>query len=189
MGKMQEKIKELREKKGKSVASLPGVKKEKYNEKNNVAEVKQPVPAVATEEKKERPQNKNLKPIQPGETRNPNGRPKGKLNFDTRIDMAIEVLANTYVKKYNKEHKKQITLDDVDIEGDIFLQYINKARSGDSKMMPDFMDRRHGKATQTIQVSGKDGNPIEYKMMVEAGAERLRKFQDKWFKKPVMAKK
>lgn len=143
----------------------------KNNEKNNV-------------DKKERPQNKNLKPIQPGETRNPNGRPKGKLNYDTRVDMAIEALALAMVAQHNKKKENkgnQITVDDIDIEGDIFMQHLNKARAGDSKAMPDFLDRRHGKATQRMEITGKDGNPIEYKERIANAKERMKKFQDRWF--------
>lgn len=144
----------------------------KNNEKNNV------------EPKKERPQNKNLKPIKPGEKRNPNGRPKGKLNYDTRVDMAIEILAQKYVREHNKKNpKKQITIDDVDIEGDIFQQHINKARAGDRHFIDSFLDRRHGKATQKVELTGKDGGAIEYKQKMEEAKSRLLKFQDRWFKK------
>ena len=126
----------------------------------------------------------NLKPIQPGETRNPNGRPKGKLNYDTRVDMAIEALANAMVAQHNKKKENknnQITVDDIDIEGDIFMQHLNKARAGDSKAMPDFLDRRHGKATQRMEITGKDGNPIEYKERIALAKERMKKFQGRWF--------
>jgi len=129
----------------------------------------------------------NLKPpIKPGEVRNPTGRPKGKLNFDTRVDMAMELLARKYVDDFNKKKENknhQIKLEDIDIEGDIFAQFINKARNGSDKMIDSFLDRRHGKATQKVELSGKDGNPIEYSIKLEEAKERLRKNQAKWFKK------
>ena len=108
---------------------------------------------------------------------NKKGRPVGKLNFDTRIEMAIDVLANKYVEDMNSKNKKvkgykPITLEDVDIEGDIFAQYLNKARNGSEKMLIDFIDRRHGKATQRLELTGKDGSPIEYQeRMAKADAE------------------
>lgn len=120
------------------------------------------------------------------------GRPKGKLNFDTRVDMAMSVLAMKYVEDFNKgidkkgkkiKNFKPITLDDVDIEGDIFAQFINKARNGNDRMIDSFLDRRHGKATQPIEMSGKDGNPIEYRIQLEEAKKRLKDNQSKWFKK------
>lgn len=131
----------------------------------------------------------NLKPpFKKGESPNPNGRPKGKLNYNTRVDMAIEVLALKYVEDMNKKNKgkkgyKPITIDDVDIEGDIFAQHLNKARNGDRYFVDSFLDRRYGKATQPIELSGKNGDPIEYKIKCEEARTRMQQFQDKWFKK------
>lgn len=42
---------------------------------------------------KERPQNANLKPVQPGQVLNPNGRPKGSLNRKTLFTRALEMAA------------------------------------------------------------------------------------------------
>lgn len=155
------------------------MKKDKSNEKNN-----------ENPQKTGRGHNpnskKNLKPIKPGEVRNPTGRPKGALDYKTRVGMAIDLLAEKLVNDYNKKNKKKISVEDIDIYGDIFQQAINKARNGDLKAIIDFFDRLYGKATQPIEMSGKDGNPIEYEIMVKEGAERLRKFQSKWFKKPVL---
>lgn len=116
------------------------------------------------------------------------GRPKGKLNYDTRFDMAIEVLSQKYVDDMNKKNKNvkgyiPLTIDDVDLEGDIFMQAINKARNGNEKMIIDTLDRRHGKATQRVEMTGKDGGSIEYTMKLKEAEERIKKFQDKWFKK------
>jgi hypothetical protein len=139
----------------------------------------------------QKPKNKgwaNLKPMKPGETRNPKGRPKGKLNYDTRVDMAIEMLALKFAEDQNKKNAKvkgyvPITADDVDIEGDIFMQHINKARGGDRHFIDSFLDRRHGKAKQPVELTGKDGNPIEYQEKITAAQSKLKMFQDKWFKK------
>lgn len=116
------------------------------------------------EKKKQHPNSRaNLKPPFDGTTISP-GRPKGKLNFDTRVDMAIEYLAQELVKKHNADPKnknKQLKLEDIDIEGDIFAQLINKARSGNDKMIDSFLDRRHGKATARFELTGKGGDPIQ----------------------------
>lgn len=115
------------------------------------------------------------------------GRPKGKLNYDTRVDMAIEVLAQKYVDEQNTKNKGKkgytpITVDDVDIEGDIFAQHINKARNGDRHFIDSYLDRRHGKAKQPVELSGSVNNTIEYNLQLKEAEDRLRKFQSKWFK-------
>lgn len=133
----------------------------------------------ATQKTEERPQNKNLK-----RDAGP-GRPKGKLNFDTRVDMAIEFLAEQYVAQHNakKENKnKQITREDVDIEGDIFAQMLQKARAGNEKMIDSFLDRRHGKAKQTIELGGVDGDPIKHEVKVTEAKEKARGMLSKWLK-------
>jgi len=125
----------------------------------------------------------NLKPIKPGEVRNPNGRPKGKLNFDTRVDMAIEALAMQMVEHHNKQpknKKKQIKLEDIDIEGDIFMQLLNKARGGNEKMIDSFLDRRHGKAVARVELTGKDGDPIAYEEKKQEAKSKARAMLDKW---------
>lgn len=110
---------------------------------------------------------------------NKEGRPKGILNFKTRVTMAIELLAQKYVDDYNKKHpKSKIDIKDVDILGDIFQQAVNKARNGDHKAITDLFDRIYGKATQTVEMTGKDGGPVTYAMkMAEVDAET-----DAWFK-------
>jgi len=95
--------------------------------------------------------------FQPGQSGNPNGRPPGRLNYNTQMDLALQRLAQEYVKKYNSRHKKKIRIEDVDIEGDIFLQLANKARAGDQKAIDSFLDRRHGKATQPVAVADLTG--------------------------------
>jgi len=164
---------------------MPRKKETKKLEKNSTGKKKATSKKVSAPkpvtEKKERPQNKNLIP-----GANKNGRPKGKLNFDTRVDMAINFLAEQYVIAHNakKENKnKQITIEDVDIEGDIFAQLLQKARSGDTKMIDSFLDRRHGKATTRIELGGLDGDPIQHEVRVTEAKEKARGMLSKWLKK------
>lgn len=129
---------------------------------------------------------KGYKNLIPGA--NKNGRPKGKLNYDTRVDMAIAVLSQKYVDEMNKKNAKvkgykPITVDDVDIEGDIFMQHLNKARAGDRHFIDSFLDRRHGKAKQPVELSGGINATIEHEIKIKEAQERIRKFQDKWFGK------
>jgi phosphoribosylformylglycinamidine (FGAM) synthase-like enzyme len=117
---------------------------------------------------------------------NKKGRPKGKLNYNTRFDLAVDFLAEQLVLKHNADPKnknKQLKLDDVDINNDLFAQAIQKARNGSEKMLIDIFDRRYGKATQPIELSGKDGDPIQYEIEMKEAEGRLKKFQNKWFKK------
>lgn len=115
--------------------------------------------------------------FKPGESGNPNGRPKGKLNFDTRVDMAIEELSRRLVKIHNRKYKNKITEDDVDIEGDIFMQLLNKARNGNDRMLDSYLDRRHGKAMQSLKVGGIIGNVA----VSEENVEKVTAEVDEWF--------
>lgn len=127
-----------------------------------------------------------LKPFKPGQSGNPGGRPKGKRDFNTLVDLAIEALALDYVRQTNEQGRKKkgyidISLEDVDIEADIFKQFMNKARNGDIKAIDSFLDRRHGKAKQPIEVSGIDGDPIKHAIQVKEFEESIINEQDKWF--------
>lgn len=130
-----------------------------------------------------------LKPFKPGESGNPAGRPKGSLNFNTRVDIAINVMAQQFADGYNKRYaksiangrRKEMTAEDVDIEGDIFRQFLNKARSGDQKAIDSFMDRRYGKAKVPIELSGDPSNPIKHEVEIKKQAELAQNFFSRWF--------
>lgn len=80
----------------------------------------------------------NLKPCKPGETHNPNGRPKGQRNYATIYREALIKLA---------------TLDKITpeaLEDDMISTAVKKARSGDPVFYKDIMDRIHGKPVQPI---------------------------------------
>ena len=134
--------------------------------------------------KKAERKTEHLKQYQfkPGQSGNPAGRPPGKRNFDTLVDLAIMALAEEYVKQYNKRRikKNHITVEDVDIESDVFKQLINKARNGDMKAIDSFLDRRHGKATQPVQLGGMPGNPIEVNARVEEAKKKSQGFFKRW---------
>ncbi len=98
--------------------------------------------------KVERPQNKHLKPCKKGETRNPNGRPKGQKNYATLYREALIKLA--------KANKK--TPEDLEIE--ILSKGILNARAGDYRFYKDLLDRLHGTAISRAELTGKDGKDI-----------------------------
>lgn len=132
---------------------------------------------------------KNLKPQKAGEPSiNPNGRPKGILNFKTRLKMAIDVLAREYVKKENakKENKnKQIKVEDVDILGDIFSQYLNKSRNGNERLLIHLIEMAYGKPKQGVEVSGAlSGESLsEQEKRMEKAEKEMDKWEAGWVKK------
>lgn len=80
----------------------------------------------------------NLIPIKPGETRNPNGRPKGRRNFSTIFYDALEKLA------------AKNGMDADTLETEILEKALISARKGDHRFYKDLMDRLHGTATHHI---------------------------------------
>lgn len=87
----------------------------------------------------------NLKPCKPGETHNPNGRPKGQRNYSTIYREALEELAK----------QKNVTADQ--LENIILKVGIAKAIAGDPRFYADLLDRLYGKAAQPLTgANGKD---------------------------------
>lgn len=122
----------------------------------------------------------NLKPVQPGEVRNPNGRPVGILDLKTRLNLGLSQLALEFAEAHNLKYKDQIKAkkraamvgEEVDIMGDVFRQYINMARNGNLKAIDSLLDRAYGKATAKLEVSGDPEHPIHHKYeMTEVEAE------------------
>ena len=91
----------------------------------------------------------NLIPIKPGETRNPNGRPKGRRNFTTIFYDALEKLA----AKNGMEPDQ--------LETEILEKALLSARKGDHRFYKDLMDRLHGTAVQRTQMEDSEGNSIQ----------------------------
>lgn len=89
---------------------------------------------------KERPQNKNLMPpMKKGETRNPNGRPKGQKNYKTLYREALIKIGES----------KGMTADE--IEQELHKTGINRAMRGDATFYKDVMNRVHGKPVQPVE--------------------------------------
>jgi hypothetical protein len=87
-----------------------------------------------------------LKPVQPGEIRNPNGKPKGTKNRSTIARKWLEVM---------QESKNPITgeLEKLSQEDLITLAMIHKARKGDVGAYKQLMDSGFGMPTQQIDVT------------------------------------
>lgn len=124
----------------------------------------------------------NLKPFVKGVSGNPSGKIKGTRNYSTLMDLAIESTTINYVNKYNRRHKKnKIELEDVDIEQDIFIQLIDKARNGDIKAMQIFFDRVYGKPRlMPSYTSTQDDNFSENELKTEEEKKQIEDFFRKW---------
>ena len=81
----------------------------------------------------------NLKPIQPGEVRNPNGRPKGSLNRSTIVK---EILLGLHVSGVTNAEAATIAV-------------LEKALSGDTTAWEKLMDSGFGKLTDKTDVNVK----------------------------------
>lgn len=115
-----------------------------------------------------RPQNKHLKPFKKGQSGNPNGHPKGKRNFDTIYEAALQKLA-----KLNSTTPE-------DLEDEMASKAIVESRKGQFNFYRDTMDRRHGTATQKAELTGKDGTPLFINDELEKKAEEaVKKFLNK----------
>lgn len=166
--------------------------KEKIEEvKENVAVVPEIKSSEKNSEKKPKYNIQNLKPFKPGESGNPKGRELGKRNKDTLFNLALEAYARKLLTAYNKGRKKKIAWEDFDAdpEMDIFMKLVDKARTGDMRAIEKFLDHRHGTATQTIELSGPNGQAIEYQEKMKEARSRLEQFQDLWFKPLAKVKK
>jgi len=95
----------------------------------------------------------NLKPMKKGETRNPNGRPKGQRNYATIAKEAMKKLADASDKTPEE------------IEELINLTGLKKALKGDYQFYRDHQDRTHGKAPQPLGTV-EDGELKEQKLEI-----------------------
>lgn len=96
----------------------------------------------------EQPENKgknkghdNLIPIKKGERLNPNGRPKGSLNYATKMRRAIEAVAKAQDKTPEE------------IEEMIYKTGLRQAMKGDYNFYRDYQDRFHGKPVQPTDIT------------------------------------
>jgi hypothetical protein len=115
-------------------------------------------------EKKQDKRKLNPNLFKPGQSGNPNGRPKGALNFATKWMNFIEKVAEQNEKTPNE------------IDEEMLRVVYNKIIEGDHRFWKDIMDRVHGQAKQTIE--HEDIGEREQKVPTEAekkAAEAFRK--------------
>lgn len=92
--------------------------------------------------------HENLIPCKPGETANPNGRPKGQRNYATIYREALIKLATANGK----------TPDDIEVQ--ILSKGLQSASNGDYRFYKDILDRLYGTPVSRTELTGKDGEAL-----------------------------
>jgi hypothetical protein len=95
------------------------------------------------------------------------GRPKGSLNFSTRLQKALDKLAKMEGFPNGEE-----------LELDIIQNGIRRARAGDYKFYQDMFDRGYGKPKQAVELDGKMENttmPLTAEQRKRIAEEELKK--------------
>lgn len=110
----------------------------------------------------------NLIPFQPGQSGNPNGRPKGRRNFTTVLEeiLSQEIkLEDPIVKKEIERHL-----------GDwVMLQLVVKALKGDRKSIINIMEKLEGKVYggPLVSIHNKNENHMHYTNIKQLGDREL----------------
>lgn len=94
----------------------------------------------------------------PGVSGNPAGKPRGTESFRTKFIRVIE--------KIGKE--SNLTSDEV--EAQLIIVGLKKAREGDYNFYRDIFDRNYGRPVQTTELTGKDGEPL----MPQESSDRIK---------------
>lgn len=91
--------------------------------------------------------NANLKPFQPGQSGNPNGRPEGARNRSTVLKELLATIC---------EFTNPLTLrkETADLETQIMAALAAKARRGDIAAIKEIQDTLYGKVTDKQELSG-----------------------------------
>ncbi len=98
----------------------------------------------------------NLEPCKPGETANPNGRPKGVKNRSTVIKNIIETDISTpeeleqMIEDMDGRPPKSLSFEDLMV----WMQVIKAVKEKDTKAFKAIMDGRYGKPNQSVEHKG-----------------------------------
>lgn len=97
---------------------------------------------------------KNLKPIKPGEVRNPKGKPKGAMNSKTVIRRFLEMDAVVINPKTQKKVVlKGLKGEPITYMEAIIIRMIQRAMKGDTTAFNAILDRMEGKPKQTTDLN------------------------------------
>lgn len=94
------------------------------------------------------PENIEQHKFKPGESGNPNGRPKGSRNRSTLVREWLEV---------KQKEKNPLTgqVEELEQQDLITLALIKKAKKGDVQAYKELMDSAHGKIEQKTDITSK----------------------------------
>lgn len=92
----------------------------------------------------------------PGNTANPNGRPKSPWTWRSLLIEAAE-----------EEQVDEETGETIPIKKVMARKLVSKGKEGDVQALKEFGDRIDGKAPQALELTGKNGNPVEQSITVQ----------------------
>lgn len=102
----------------------------------------------------------NLKPFKKGQSGNPNGRPKGKLNRATIAKKWLEI--NEKIKNPITGEYETLSQEDI-----ITLGLLKKARKGDVGAYKALMDSGYGKLKDFVDINSSEGFSIDFKEIIK----------------------
>lgn len=104
------------------------------------------------------PENIEQYKFQPGESGNPNGRPKGARNRSTLVREWLEV-------KQKERNPLTGQTEELEQQDMMTLALIKKAREGDVQAYRELMDSAHGKIEQKTDITSKGQKIFEVKIV------------------------
>jgi len=113
--------------------------------------------------------------FKPGQSGNPNGRPKGSKNFTTLFEKAVKDVAK----------KLELGEDPDAVEIQIIQRGIKEALSGKYPFYKDLFDRIYGKPAEVIKLDAEEGflSEVEIKIKNETDIRGEQKHNDSIHKK------
>jgi hypothetical protein len=108
--------------------------------------------------------DQNLKPVQPGEVRNPKGRPTGARNRKTLAKWIMTLAADEVLPESILVimRAKYPNLKDMSVEEIMLLAQVAKSiDKRDTFAFNAVMDTAYGRPSQALEVSGEGGGPIQ----------------------------
>jgi hypothetical protein len=123
--------------------------------------------------------DQNLRPAQPGEVRNPGGKPKGTLNRSTIAKRVLGLMVKdgltenqvSALRKMYGDHVDKMTLEEA-----ITLVQVGDAISGKQRTNSynAVMNSAYGAPKQSVELTGEDGGPLEMSDVTKLTDEELR---------------